>query len=142
MSSEKADIGNRPPSKKEEEPAEESSDSEMEMAESPAEMNGCESGQNSDHVKSCLKSRRVLQHDELLRISKNIGANWRQVGNALKFNFKQLDVWESEGQNQSDSVYKMLQEWLAWKEEKATASRMAKALYLNQEWEAIDCLCP
>ncbi len=111
----------------------------MEPADAVAVNGSADSSEDQDHVKSCLRSRRVLQHDELLRVSKNV-AKWREVGNALKYNFKQLDAFESE--EKSDSVYKMLQDWLAWKEDKATVGRLAKALHLNQELEAINSLTP
>ena len=44
----------------------------------------------NDHVQKCLKSRRILEEDELLRTSKHVENDWRQLGNALKFNFTKL----------------------------------------------------
>ena len=87
------------------------SDSDSDMAEC---LNGLandpgDPNQNNEHVQKCLKSRRVLQDDELLRISKNVGDEWRQLGNALKFNFTKLDALEVETTSKDDAVYKMLQ---------------------------------
>ena len=97
---------------------------------------------NNEHVEKCLKSRRILQDDELLHISKNVGQDWRQLGNGLKFNFTKLDALEAETTSTEDTVHKMLQDWCAWKEEKATVGRLSKALYLNSEWQAIQSLNP
>ena len=36
----------------------------------------------------------------------------------------------------------MLVSWLHWKEDKATVGRLAKALFLNDQLEAIECLSP
>ena len=100
----------------------------------------------NDHVQKCLKSRRVLEEDELLRTSKHVENDWRQLGNALKFNFTKLDALELEQGSSSESVdkavLKMFQDWMAWKKEKATVGRLTKALYLNNEWEAILSLNP
>ena len=97
---------------------------------------------NNEHVEKCLKSRRILQDDELLRISKNVGQDWRQLGNALKFNFTKLDALEAETTSTEDAVHKMFQDWCAWKQEKATVGRLSKALFLNHEWQAIESLTP
>jgi hypothetical protein len=122
-----------------------SSDSDSEMAESS--LNGFQedaggADSNAEHVQKCLRSKRILQGDELLRLSKNVGSEWRRLGNALKFNFTKLDALEAETQTQSDTVHKMMQDWLAWKQDKATVGRITKALYLSKEWEAIDSLNP
>ena len=102
------------------------------------------------HVQECLKSRRVVQDDEVLRLSKRIcNGDWRQLGNSLKFNFTKLDALAhhassaSDGTSQEqDAVHKMLLDWVAWKGEKATVGRLSKALFLNQEWDAIQSLNP
>ena len=98
--------------------------------------------EQKDHVQKCLKSRRVLEEDEILRLSKQISSEWRQFGNALKFNFTKLDALAAETETQSDGVHKMVLDWMAWKKEKATVGRLSKALYLNKEWEAILSLTP
>jgi hypothetical protein len=36
----------------------------------------------------------------------------------------------------------MLLSWLNWKDEKATVGRLAKALFLHDQLEAIECLTP
>ena len=104
--------------------------------------NFADPNRNNEHVEKCLKSRRILQDDELLRISKNVGQDWRQLGNALKFNFTKLDALEAETTSTEDAVHKMLQDWCAWKQEKATVGRLSKALFLNHEWQAIQSLNP
>lgn len=123
-----------------------SSDSDSDMAECTSIINGMSEESDpratDEHVQKCLKSRRVLQEDELLRISKTAGAEWRQLGNALKFNFTKLDALEAETHTHSEAVHKMLQDWVAWKQEKATVGRLTKAFYLNNDWEAIQRLEP
>ena len=39
-------------------------------------------------------SNRVLSERDLLILSKNVGANWKAVGNGLKFNWAQLEQFE------------------------------------------------
>ncbi len=128
-----------------------SSDSDTDMAEDLSTSNGFKefttgnglSDEQNNHVQQCLKSRKVLEEDELLRLSKQVGPEWRQLGNALKFPYTKLDALETEaGGQESDAVHKMLQDWLSWMKEKATVGKLAKALYLNKEWEAILSLNP
>lgn len=124
------------------------SDSDTDMAECCDTSNGFEevetglSQEQNAQVQKCLKSRKILEEDDFLRLSKQVGPEWRQLGNALKFNFTKLDALEAETASQSDAVHKMFQDWLAWKKEKATVGRLTKALYLNKEWEAILSLNP
>jgi hypothetical protein len=42
-------------------------------------------------------STRVLSERDLLILSKNIGSNWKAVGNGLKFNWAQLEQFEKGG---------------------------------------------
>ncbi len=111
------------------------------------------SEEQQGHMQECLKSQRVLQDDELLRLSKRVcKGKWRQLGNSLKFNFTKLDSLAhsaaahaggtTEETEEQDAVHKMLLDWVAWKGDKATVGRLAKALFLNQEWEAIQSLNP
>ena len=71
----------------------------------------------------------------------------------LRFNFTKLDSLAhsaaahaggttEETTEEQDAVHKMLLDWVAWKGDKATVGRLAKALFLNQEWEAIQSLNP
>ena len=39
-------------------------------------------------------SKRVIEQEELPSLAHNIGANWKAVGNGLKFNWAQLDQFE------------------------------------------------
>merc|ERR1719285_523943 len=43
-----------------------------------------------ESVRPLWYSTRVMQADELLRLSKNIGSGWKNVGNGLKFNWTQV----------------------------------------------------
>lgn len=87
-------------------------------------------------------SNRVIASDELLRLSKNIGSSWKSVGNGLKFNWAQLDQFESDTKCLSDAVHRMLFRWLQWKDQKATVGRLTKVLFNHKEYDAIRCLTP
>jgi len=87
-------------------------------------------------------SNRVIASDELLRLSKNIGSGWKSVGNGLKFNWAQLDQFESDTKCLSDAVHRMLFRWLQWKDQKATVGRLTKVLFNHKEYDAIRCLTP
>jgi len=87
-------------------------------------------------------SNRVIASDELLRLSKNIGSSWKSVGNGLKFNWAQLDQFESDTKCLSDAVHRMLFRWLQWKDQKATVGRLTKVLFNHKEYDAIRCLSP
>lgn len=87
-------------------------------------------------------SSRVIQGDELMRLSKNIGAEWKSVGNGLKFNWSQLDQFESDTRSHSEAVHRMLYRWLQWKDQKATVGRLTKVLFNHKEYEAIHCITP
>jgi hypothetical protein len=39
-------------------------------------------------------------------------------------------------------IFQMLLAWINWKDEKATVARLAKALILHDQLEAIECLAP
>jgi hypothetical protein len=39
----------------------------------------------------------TAQADELLRLSKNIGSGWKNVGNGLKFNWSQVSLASAAG---------------------------------------------
>ena len=108
------------------------------------------SDKEKEHIRNCWKSKRVIHDDEVLAISKNVGKNWKDVGNALKFNFVKIEKWEQDANlnsddgsgSISDAVYRMLYFWVQWKDEKATVGTLAKALYKSDEFDAFECLQP
>ena len=108
------------------------------------------SDKEKEHIRNCWKSKRVIHDDEVLAISKNVGKNWKDVGNALKFNFVKIEKWEQDANlgsedgsgSISDAVYRMLYFWVQWKDEKATVGSLAKALYKSDEFDAFECLQP
>jgi len=97
---------------------------------------------SKEYMRPLWYSNRVIAGDELLRISKNIGSNWKSVGNGLKFNWAQLDQFESDTKCLSDAVHRMLFRWLQWKDQKATVGRLTKVLFNHKEFDAIRCLTP
>eukprot|EP00092_Neocalanus_flemingeri_P018293 GFUD01019799.1.p1 GENE.GFUD01019799.1~~GFUD01019799.1.p1 ORF type:complete len:267 (+),score=61.45 GFUD01019799.1:419-1219(+) len=95
-----------------------------------------------EYMRPLWYSNRVMEGDELLRLSKNIGSNWKSVGNGLKFNWSQLDQFEKDTKCLSDAVHRMLFRWLQWKDQKATVGRLTKVLFNHKEYDAIRCLAP
>lgn len=97
---------------------------------------------SKDFMRPLWYSSRVIEDDELLRLSKNIGSNWKAVGNGLKFNWAQLDQFETDTRSHNEAVHRMLFRWLQWKDQKATVGRLTKVLFNHQEYEALHCLTP
>jgi len=97
---------------------------------------------SKEYMRPLWYSNRVIAGDELLRLSKNIGSNWKSVGNGLKFNWAQLDQFEKDTKCLSDAVHRMLFRWLQWKDQKATVGRLTKVLFNHKEYDAIRCLTP
>lgn len=95
-----------------------------------------------ESVRPLWYSSRVMQADELLRLSKNIGSGWKSVGNGLKFNWAQLEQFEADTRCQGEAIHRMLYRWLQWKDQKATVGRLTKVLFNHREYEAISCLQP
>jgi len=95
-----------------------------------------------ESVRPLWYSTRVMQADELLRLSKNIGAGWKNVGNGLKFNWAQMEQFEADTRSQGEAIHRMLFRWLQWKDQKATVGRLTKVLFNHREYEAISCLQP
>lgn len=93
-----------------------------------------------DFLRPLWYSTRVLGERDLLILSKNIGSNWKAVGNGLKFNWAQLEQFEKDTSSVSDAVHKMLFRWLQWRDEKATIGKLTKILFNHQEYDAIRCL--
>ena len=87
-------------------------------------------------------SKRIIELDDLPRLSQNIGANWKAVGNGLKFNWAQLDQFEADTKTMGEAVQRMLFRWLQWKDQKATVGRLTKVLFIHKEFDAIRCLNP
>ena len=95
-----------------------------------------------DDMRILWYSTRVIEQEELPRLSQNIGANWKAVGNGLKFNWAQLDQFEADTKSMCDAVQRMLFRWLQWKDQKATVGRLTKVLFNHKEFDAIRCLNP
>ena len=101
--------------------------------------------QAQEHVRHCLKSRRELQDQDIVVISDKVDrSNWKALANALRFNFVAVEKLEDETNGSNDVVHHMIQSWLslARQYEKATVGRLAKALFLNGDFEAIAELTP
>lgn len=95
-----------------------------------------------ESVRPLWYSTRVMEADEMLRLSKNISASWKAVGNGLKFNWSQIEQFEADTRSQGEAVHRMLFRWLQWKDQKATVGRLTKVLFNHHEYEAINCLQP
>jgi len=88
-------------------------------------------------LRPLFSSQRVLSDDDIEVVSKNLGCNWRDVGNRLMFNWSQLDQFQQETKSNTEAAFKMLYRWLQWKDEKATVGKLAKALFMADEFDAI-----
>jgi len=97
---------------------------------------------SKEAVRPLWYSNRVMQSDELLRLSKNIGSGWKAVGNGLKFNWAQLEQFEADTRSQCEAVHRMLFRWVQWRDQKATVGRLTKVLFNHREYEALNCLQP
>ena len=95
-----------------------------------------------EELRTLYYSKRIIELEELPRLSQNIGANWKVVGNGLKFNWAQLDQFEADTKCASEAVQRMLFRWLQWKDQKATVGRLTKVLFNAKEFDAIRCLNP
>jgi len=67
-----------------------------------------------ESVRPLWYSTRVMQADELLRLSKNIGAGWKNVGNGLKFNWAQLEQFEADTRSQGEAIHRMLFRFISY----------------------------
>jgi len=87
-------------------------------------------------------SERVIEQEELSMISRNMGSNWKAVGNGLKFHWAQLDQFEADTKSMVDAIQRMLFRWVQWKDQKATVGKLTKVLFNHGEYEAIRVLKP
>ena len=95
-----------------------------------------------DRILECGMSRRMLDEDDILKLSRKVGSDWKSVGNALKLNYARLDAIDVECKTLPQKVEVMMMQWLNWKCERATVARMSKALFNSAEYDAILCLKP
>ena len=95
-----------------------------------------------EEMRPLWTSKRVIEQEELPLLSHNIGANWKAVGNGLKFNWAQLDQFERDTKTVFDAVQRMLFRWIQWKDQKATVGKLTKVLFNHGEFDAIRCLKP
>ena len=93
-----------------------------------------------EDVAPLYNSKRVMESEELRKLSKHIGLNWKQIGVGLKFKMAQLDQFEKDTNCMSDAVDRMLFRWLNWRDKKATVGRLTMVLLEHKEYDAIKCL--
>ena len=101
-------------------------------------------------TKECMQmlcsSRRQVEYADILKLSQNIGSNWKAVGlifqDGLMFNAAQMEGFEADTKCLSDGVRRMLYRWLQWKDTKATVGKLALALFQTKEFDALRCLTP
>jgi len=97
---------------------------------------------SKDSMRPLWYSNRLVEEEDLMRLSKNIGKDWKDVGNGLKFNWAQLEQFEKDTRSVSEAVYRMLFRWIQWKDSKATVGRLTKVLFNHNQFDAIRCLSP
>ena len=97
-----------------------------------------------EFMNNLLSSKRQIDYPDILKLSKNIGKNWKIVGGrgreGLKFSDALLDQFESDTKCHSDAVRRMLYRWWQWKDEKATVDKLARALFNAKEFDALKYL--
>ena len=97
-----------------------------------------------EFMNNLLSSKRQIDYPDILKLSKNIGKNWKIVGGrgreGLKFSDALLDQFESDTKCQSDAVRRMLYRWWQWKDEKATVDKLTIALFNATEFDALKYL--
>ena len=95
-----------------------------------------------EEMRPLWESNRIIEQEELSQISRHMGANWRAVGNGLKFNWAQLDQFEADTKTMADAAHRMLFRWVQWKDQKATVVKLTKVLFIHGEYDAIRVLKP
>ena len=84
--------------------------------------------------------------DEVNVVATRIGKDWKSVGYALRLSHAVLDQIDADCPSGSgrlqDKVEVMLRKWLSHRAQKATVSRLAKALFINYEFDAIKVIRP
>ena len=99
-----------------------------------------------EFMRVLVSSHRQVEYADILKLSKNIGSNWKAVGlifqDGLMFNAAQMEQFEADTKCMSDGVRRMLYRWLQWKDRKATVGRLALALFQTKEFDAVICLTP
>ena len=97
-----------------------------------------------EFMKRLLSSKKQIDYPDILKLSKNIGHNWKIVGgrgrDGLKFSDAQLDQFESDTKCLSEAVRRMLYRWWQWKDDRATLDKVALALYVAKEFDALRCI--
>ena len=95
-----------------------------------------------EFMDNLLSLKRQIDYPDILKLSKNIGQNWKTVGGrkGLKFSDALLDQFESDTKCHSDAVRRMLYRWWQWKDEKATVDKLARALFNAEEFDALKYL--
>ena len=95
-----------------------------------------------EEMRPLWESKRVIDHEELPAIARNMGSNWKAVGNGLKYNWAQLDQFEADTKTMVDAIQRMLFRWIQWRDQKATVGKLTKVLFLHGEYDAIRVLRP
>lgn len=95
---------------------------------------------SKDFMRPLWYSTKLVEEADLMRLSKNIGKEWKALGNGLKFNWAQLEQFEKDTKSVSEAVHRMLFRWLQWRDQKATVGRLTKVLFNHNEYDAIRCL--
>ena len=76
---------------------------------------------------SSLRATQV-SHNQLTKLSKALGSNWRKLGNSLGVSEQQLDDINKRNKRQSDKGKDMLDEWKRTSGDAATLEALQEAL--------------
>jgi len=99
---------------------------------------------NKMYTLELWESMRVLDDDELSDVAEMLALGaWREVGRALQFEAPQLDTYENEVKGGTKKVAnKMLYRWVQWRDQQATVGRLARVLFEEKAYSALDQLSP
>ncbi len=84
-----------------------------------------------------------MTSEELEDVSARVGADWKSVGNGLKLPHPVLDSIDANATwALGDKVEDMLKRWMSYRGDRATVSRLTKALFNHHEFDAIAAVEP
>merc|ERR1712223_1983043 len=94
-----------------------------------------------ERITQLWSSMRLVSDNELSSVAESLQGTWRQVGKALNFKVPQLDRYEEENSGKT-AADRMLFRWVQWRDQRATIGRLARVLFEEKAFLALDQLSP
>ena len=86
---------------------------------------------------SSLRATQV-SHNQLTKLSKALGSNWRKLGNSLGVSEQQLEDIDKRNKRKSDKGKDMLDEWKRTRGDAATLEALQEALKMAEMDDLLD----